>query len=229
MKNLIFALSIFFYSSAILAQPETSNPPKEETEINTGEPVKFERPFNFFAAAGASLRFGKTYDVTISPVDYTVQFEKVFPIVTRFSMGLVWNPIPDDSPENIALFKENSLTNKAYRASRKNLAITLLVNIFQLAFSSDQVNTTSPIDVGFGVGYRNNNFLIMGTLEFTPTRAPRKYFLDNYKDMNKQLVLSGGQEPLRTISSDDNSLFVNKIYPSIGLKIAYAFSKSKDE
>jgi hypothetical protein len=52
--------------------------------------------------------------------------------------------------------------------------------------------------------------------------------VESFKDKNKQLILSGAQEPLRTISTDDNSLFANKIFPSIGLKIAYAFSKSQE-
>jgi hypothetical protein len=228
MKKILVAFFIIWCNCAVLAQNEIPKPAQKESEATANEPVEFERPFNFFASAGASARIGKTYDVAISPVDYSVQFENVYPILTRFSMGLVWNPLPDNSEENKTQYFKRSIVDKAYKATRKHLAIALLVNIFQLSFTSDQVNTSSPIDVGFGLGYRKDKFLIMGTLEFTPTRTPRKYFVESFKDKNKQLILSGAQEPLRTISGDDNSLFTNKIFPSIGLKIAYAFSKSQE-
>jgi len=194
----------------------------------------FERPFNFFAAAGAAVRFGNLYNVVVSPVDYRVQFEDVFPIHTRFSMGLVWNPFPDNSEENkkeysqkVHLLKKEGLLGRSVEAARRHAAVALLVNIAQLSFSSGEVNTTSPIDVGFGIGYRNDKFLILGTLEFTPMRTTRKYFCDDFLDKDKTLVLAGAQEPVRTISVDDDAFFTNKVFVSMGIKIAYAFTKSK--
>lgn len=213
MKKLLFLLLLIFcYHDVVTAQDD----------------IEFERPFNFFASAGASARMGKAYDVTISPVDYTVQFEKIFPILTRFSMGLVWNPLRNNSEENKQEFMDKSAIYEKYEANRKHLAIALLVNIFQLSFTAEQVNASSLIDVGFGLGYRKDNFLIMGTLEFTPLRKPRSYFVETYEGKNKQLILAGAQEPVRTISTDDNSLFITTISPSMGVKIAYAFSKKKE-
>lgn len=185
--------------------------------------VEWERPFNYFAGAGGSFMFGELYNVTISPIDNSVQFEKTFPILTRFSLGLVWNPIPEKEGDYVADFIRNKRLNDAYKAGRKHLAVALLINVFQLSYSSD-FNASSPIDVGFGLGYRNSNFLILGTLELTPFRTPRTYFIEQFKGNNLPLVLAGSDEPIRTISTDDNALFVNRIFPSIGIKIAYSFS-----
>jgi hypothetical protein len=190
------------------------------------EEVEWERPFNFFAAAGASFMFGNHYTVAVSPVDNTVQFENTFPVLTRFSLGLVWNPIPEKGGNYIEQFIEKKLLNSAYKAGRKHLAVALLVNVFQLSYFHD-FNASSPIDVGFGLGYRNSNFLILGTIELTPIRTPRTYFIEQYKDNNLPLIYSGSTEPVRTIGIDDNALFTNKIYPSIGIKIAYSFTKEK--
>ena len=188
--------------------------------------VEWERPFNYFAGAGGSFMFGELYNVTISSIDNSVQFEKTFPILTRFSLGLIWNPIPDKEDDYVDDFIFNKRLNAAYKAGRKHLAVALLINVFQLSYSSD-FNASSPIDVGFGLGYRNSNFLILGTLELTPFRTPRTYFIEQYKGKNLPLVLAGSTEPVRTISTDDNSLFVNRIFPSIGIKIAYSFSKNE--
>lgn len=225
MKNLLLLLFILIYSSSYcqVKVDSITSIPKED----------FERPFNFFGAAGVSYRFGSNYDVTISPIDYNVRFEEVGPIMTRFSVGLVWNPLPDQSEENLEKYKRfikskglAELYEDGYKAARKHLAIALLVNVVQLSFSSGNVNTTSPIDVGFGVGIRNQNFLILGTVEFTPMRTPREYFINEYKGNNRQLILYGAEEPSRAISYEDNSIFISKIFPSIGLKMAYTFSKT---
>jgi hypothetical protein len=239
MKNLLFFLLIAFVQPLICqTKPDAQSKPSsiEETEENGEIPKEnFERPFNFFAAAGASYRFGDLYNVVVSPVDYTVQFEDVFPIHTRFSMGLVWNPFPDNSEVNqkeysqkVLQFQSGTLAARSVEAARRHAAVALLINIAQLSFSSGEVNTTSPIDVGFGIGYRNDKFLILGTLEFTPMRTPRKYFADDFLDKDKTLILAGAQEPVRTISVEDDTLFTNKVFVSIGVKIAYAFTKSKE-
>jgi hypothetical protein len=249
MKYGILALMLLSFSAKVYAQNptgNTTNPTTPTGQATTNEQtrgtdtrstdttnqqaqkVEFERPFNFFAAAGAAYMFNEQYSVAVSPVDNTIQFEKTYPILTRFSLGLVWNPLKDESASNKADYFNKKLYNDAYRAARNNMAIALLVNVFQLGYTAGEINTSSPIDVGFGLGYRNSNFLILGTLEFTPIRSPRTYFTDQFKDQNKTLVLAGAKEPVRTISLDDNSIFVNRVYPSIGIKIAYAFSKKPE-
>lgn len=219
--SLITAISLFLFTENCFSQIDDEN---SSIEISSNEEdVEWERPFNFFAAAGASYMFGDHYNVSISPIDYSVQFEETFPILTRFSLGLVWNPIPEKGEGYIDKYLENKRLLPAYKAARKHLAVALLVNVFQLSYSND-FDSSSPIDVGFGIGYRSSNFLILGTVELTPLRTPRSYFVDQYKDKNIPLILAGSTEPIRSINSADNSLFVNKVFPSIGIKIAYSFT-----
>jgi len=225
IKLLFTAMTTIFIINIGYSQP-TINSLTTKNDKLSKDSVEWERPFNFFAAAGGSYMFGELYNVTISPIDNSVQFEKTFPILTRFSLGLVWNPIPEKGDNYVDNFIKNKKLNAAYKAGREHFAVALLINVFQLSYSSD-FNASSPIDVGFGLGYRNSNFLILGTLELTPLRTPRTYFIEQYKGKNLPLVLAGSTEPVRTISTDDNSLFVNRIFPSIGLKIAYSFSKQK--
>ncbi|MBU2994815.1 hypothetical protein KO500_00100 [Cellulophaga baltica] len=190
-----------------------------------GEEIIYERPFNAFISAGINVRIGENYNVAISPIDNTVQFEKISPLNSGVSTGLVWNPFT--FPYKVFDYKGQD-KDWHYEYRRNPFAIALLINVFKLSFSDEQANTTSPIDVGFGIGYRNDNLLILLTTEYTPIRQPRQYFIDGYKDKNLPLVLANSSEPVRTISSDDNSLFVTKLFPSIGLKIAYSFGKKKE-
>ena len=187
-----------------------------------GKEIIFERPFNAFISAGINIRFGVNYNVAISPIDNSVQFEKISPINSGISTGLVWNPFV--KTYKVYDYKDQS-KDWHYEIRRSSFAVALLINVFKLSFSDEQANTTSPIDVGFGIGYRKDNFMVLLTTEFTPMRQPRQYFIDAYKDKNLPLILANASEPVRSISSDDDSLFITKLYPSIGLKIAYSFGK----
>ena len=190
-----------------------------------GAEIELERPFNLFASAGVAYRFGGVYTVAVSPVDNTVQFEKASSLTSGLSLGLVWNPFPDfPSTKRIIKFK-NKNRQEQYEIARTHAAVALLVNVFQLGYSESQFNSSIPINVGFGVGYRNKDLLVLATIEFMKENQPRQYFIDSYKDKNRQLILSGSQEPVRIISPDDNSLFLPKLFPAIGFKVAYAFSK----
>ncbi|KEO72234.1 hypothetical protein [Anditalea andensis] len=221
-KKLMLLMVLFLFIQNVSFSQEGK---ENLTEINSQKvDVEWERPFNFFAAAGASYLFGNHYSVAVSPIDNTIQFDKTFPIITRFSLGLVWNPIPEE--EDVKTFLDKRRRDQYYKVARKHLAVALLINVFQMSYSNE-FNSSSPIDVGFGIGYRSSNFLILGTVELTPIRTPRTYFENQFRDRNMPLVLSGSTEPIRTISVDDNALFMNRIFPSLGIKMAYSFTKQK--
>ena len=211
------------YGSSAQSNSQASN--GESTPyIDWRKDITFERPFNIFAAAGASYRVGNQYKAYISPADFTVQFQEIKPTITRFSLGVVWNPLKNFSMNNISHYLESKRMQDAANATRKYLAVALIINVFELNFSGDTFDSTSPIDLGFGVGFRNDNFLALFTIEFTPTRTPTdKFFYDYYRE-NKQLILPGETEPEKTLDIDSD-LFYNKTFTSIGFKIAYAFSK----
>jgi len=243
MKTFFLLVILWGISQNINAQVDTikkstpdttksAQPTKEQIEQAKQE-IQFERPFNFFSAAGASYMFGDQYSVVISPIDNTVQFQKNYHLITRFSLGLVWNPIPENGDSAMVTWikksKNKSMFKETYKAARKHFAVALLVNVFQLGYSSKDINTSSPIDVGFGIGWRNSNFLILGTIEFTPVRTPRSYFVNQFKDKNQAFIMAGSTEPVKSIDINDNSIFMDRVFPSIGVKIAYTFSKQLEK
>lgn len=226
MKQL--ALVFFGILLAIIsnAQENEKVDRKEINEAETkGEDIIYERPFNTFISAGINVRIGDNFNVAISPINNAVHFEKISPLNSGISTGLVWNPFT--SPYKVNEFIGQT-ENWHYEYKRNSFAIALLINVFKLSFSDEQANSTSPIDVGFGIGYRKENLLILFTTEFTPMRQPRQYFIDAYNGKNSPLILANSSEPVKTISSDDNSLFITKLFPSIGLKVAYSFAKKKE-
>lgn len=216
----LLAFNILYGQEDVKVTAEEINKAKE-----AGDEIVYERPFNAFVAAGVNVRLGNIYNVAISPVDNTVQFEKVSRLNSGISTGLVWNPFR--AAYKVWDYKEKT-KDWHYEYKRRPFAVALLLNVFKFSFGDEQANETSPIDVGFGLGYRKDNFLVLLTTEFTPIRQPRQYFIDQYKGKDRPLILVNSSEPVRTISTDDNSLFLTTLFPSLGLKIAYSFGK-KDE
>lgn len=224
-KSTLMIIGIMIISLNSYSQKDERVTEKEIEQAKAdGETITYQRPLNAFIAAGINIRVKDNYNVAISPINNTVQFEKIYPVNSGIATGLVWNPWT--FPYKIYVHKDKEV-DWHYGYKRFPLSLALLVNVFNLSFGDEQAQTTSPIDVGFGIGYRQDNFLILLTAEFTPIRQPRRYFINQYKDKELPLFLANSEEPVRTINSDDNSLFVTKLFPSIGIKIAYSFTQNQ--
>ena len=219
MKNFslcILVIVLFLFSTKVLVAQAT--------------PTEFERPINFFLAAGVNTpTIGKLYDVSISPIDYSVQFDQVKSPTTKITTGLLWNPFNPQKTENKKdLFIEGSANTVK---KKSDFVVALLVNVYQLSFSESDLSTDIPLDLGFGFGLRFSKFAMLATAEFTPYRVPRNYFFKEfYNDSgsgNKQLIIAGTSEPVTSIDTGNDSLFKNKVFLSFGFKIAYAFTNTK--
>ncbi|MFY0632086.1 MAG: hypothetical protein JXR05_17130 [Flavobacteriaceae bacterium] len=187
-------------------------------EIKAEDILNFKKPFNIFLAAGVGYTIGTNYGVAISPIDNTVQFQEVPDLHSGISTGLVW------TPWSFIYNVYNKETKEwEYQEKSNGVSIALSINVFKLSFNGDDLNSTSSIDVGFGIGYKKNDFLILLSYDFIPRRQPRQFFIDEYKGQNKTLILSGTQEPVRSIDTKDDALFFTKLYQSVGIKIAYSF------
>lgn len=229
MRKTLFTIATLFAIQFLCAQKEIVEKklatPEQIEEVRAGgETIEHEKALNVFAAAGVSTRIGTHYNVTVSPIDRTIQFETVSPINFSLTTGFIWNPFT--LLYEVKYPKDNSLEQK-YEYRRTAFAVALLINVYNLNAGGTKTNYASAIDGGFGIGYNKDNFAVLGTVEFSALRQPRKYFIDTYKDKNKTLILYGSNEPTLAIDDRDNSMFISKFYASIGLKIAYSFGVGK--
>lgn len=200
---------------------ETIEELKSEIEALKNNLVKpTEKPFNFFASAGLNYRIGTNYNVIISPIDQVVKFEEVSALSSGLSTGLVWNPFTYKKKK---FTYEGKKKDWEYVVKRHPLSFALLLNILKISYSDEQSKTVSPIDVGLGVGYRKGNLLALFTVELSPVRQPRTYFINAYKGRNKQLMLNNTTDPVDSLSHEDPALFTTKLFVHIGIKIAYSF------
>lgn len=241
MKKIILFTTSFIMFFSLKAQKDTvvhkkdsladlpQNMKVTKQEIKKAEeqgmPIEYEKAFNVFAGAGFSHRLSDLYSVTISPIDRTVQFDLSSPANFSLTTGFIWNPFI--YPYKKFFYKDKTVDWK-YEYLRWPLAIALLINVYNINLGSTKANYGSAIDGGFGIGYRKDNFCILATYELSYLKQPRDYFISQYKDKNKNLLLYNSNQPTQSISIEDNSIFDSKFFPSLGIRIAYAFGKQKE-
>ena len=67
---------------------------------------------------------------------------------------------------------------------------------------------------------------IYGVFEMYSIRQPKQWFIDEFKNGDKEYRVNNNIQS--SFNSDDNNIFRNKLYPSIGLKICYSFDIIKN-
>ena len=100
MKHYYIIVFVFLISLSY-SQIEKSTKQEAEAVSSTNATYEFERKFDVFIAAGISQRFGSNYNVAISPIDQTVQFEKSSPLSSGISTGLNWQPFSYYKRQNV--------------------------------------------------------------------------------------------------------------------------------
>jgi len=93
------------------------------------------------------------------------------------------------------------------------------VSIFK---NSNIEDNFSLSNFGIGVGYKSvTGFGIYGFFEIYSIKQPKQWFIDEFRNGDKEYKVAGNVQS--SFSSDDNNIFRNKLYPSIGIKVCYSF------
>lgn len=225
-----FSLALFICSIPLISSAQPGDFAIKSIDVPADEVsnLPFERPYNFFLSAGMGYFSRPLHDVSLSPIDNSVQFQDISRWHTTISTGLVWNPfkVQATSKEDISISGVvRTGDEEMVQAFRRKLAVALLVNVFQLSFSENDLNPSVPIDVGFGIGFRQQDFLVLLTFDLGYKRQTRTYFEDQFRGQQQTLTFAGSSEPTQVLDQTDDRIFYAKATPSIGLKVAYAFSQ----
>lgn len=227
MKNIIQCIAVLIFinqnlfaqSKGSVVEPILDRKALYDSLVSEKKKVIKEVNVSVFSSAGASTRLGKSESAVISPIDRTLNFQKMRYGSSGVSVGGVWNPIYK--------YKDISYNEDKdeYRLGAHWFSVALLLNIFKLEYS-EAFDVEAGVDVGFGLGYRKGNFLVLGTVEFINLQQPRDYL----KSFSGQTVtLFGSEEPVSTIDQTNAAFFYNKTYATLGIKMAYTFRLREDD
>ncbi|MDQ2721545.1 MAG: hypothetical protein M3Z26_17545 [Bacteroidota bacterium] len=210
---------------------DTSNLSKatDSTTTSIDNDFGWKDKFAFIVGGGFSTNGTTLYnDPVINKTNNAVIIESSQKLRTSLTLGIVFTPkifnvkrvvlVPTDKKGKV--IESDTLIEYVPR----KWSFAMFLNPISLTKLNDN-SFTNTVDLGFGIGWREGDWLFMATVDFFSIRQPRQYFIDQYKDQNKPYIINGQTQT--SIDITDNSIFHNVIVPSFGIKMAYTFTLAK--
>jgi hypothetical protein len=218
MKKTVYILTLIFSSTLAFSQDDSGANQEDTNDDNYG----WSKRISFFVGAGTSVIANDIYELPIiDKTNNTVIIEKSGKLKPNVSTGIVYTPFVYNVPRLVKYIDDegNEKTKKIIEHVPKHFSVALFINPVNLASSNSNLNTS--VDLGFGLGWRSDNFSVFATMEFFGINQPRDYFVQAYKTNDQQYVIGG--EIQTAIDINDNTIFKNQIMTSFGIKLAYTF------
>lgn len=199
---------------------------KNDTVVKEEKRVKsthygWNKRISFFVGAGVTHVTNDIYALPI--IDKTnnhVIIERDGNTRPNISTGIVYTPRVYniyryvDYIENGKVVKDTLIEHMP-----KHFSVALFINPASMTNAGSGLSST--VDVGFGLGWRSDNFSAFATCEFFGLKQPRAYFVANYQGNDTPYVVGG--EIQTAIDVNDNSIFKNQVMMGVGIKLAYTF------
>ena len=214
-----------------LDTPETSDPPDQL--------VTYKNPV-LKIGLGLGYRFNttSTADPYISPVDTTLQFQKLPSSAFVISATLVFelgkrieHKVLKYEKGRARLFSPQAYNEKMSDANAfktfsgidtdKVSHWVLLASLNLVDIDNNGASFNKVIDGGLGLGYRVSEGIHLGLMaEYTNVRQLRSSIANNFED--KPIIINN--DKLATLNREDNNFFYNKPVVSIALKLVVSLS-----
>ena len=216
----------------IVTKDTTTNPTKKDTtkpkNVSEDNNYGWKDKFALFVGGGIGTTIGVLYnDPVVNPTNNIVAIESSKKLRTSLTLGIVF------TPKIYEVFRKVYISDKQGKKIDtatliehipRKWSFALFLNPISLTKLNDN-GFTNSVDLGFGIGWREGDFLFMATADFFSIRQPRQYFIDQFKDQNKIYIVNGQTQS--TIDVTNNNIFHNVLVPSIGIKMCYAFNLTK--
>lgn len=216
------------FSQKTETETETETASKELTDEETStDNFGWNKRISFFVGAGISSISNTVYELpVIDKTTNNVIIEESNSLKPNVSMGIVYTPFVYDVERRINYRDENGVAKTKYITEHvpKHFSVALFINPISLASANSNLNTT--VDLGFGLGWRSDNFSVFATMEFFGLQQPRDYFIEEFKGNDKKYIIA--EEVQTSIDITDNSIFRTKVMTSFGIKLAYTFDIVSD-
>jgi hypothetical protein len=194
----------------------------ETVEVTSIEEEGWNKRISFFVGAGTSVISNKVYELPIiDKTNNNVIIEESGKLKPNVSLGIVYTPFVYDVERFINYYDKDGVkkVKKVIEHVPKHFSVALFINPISLASANSNLSNT--VDLGFGLGWRSDNFSVFATMEFFSLKQPRDYFINEYGTNDKQYIIGG--EVQTAIDVNDNSIFKNKVMTAFGIKLAYTF------
>ena len=210
-KTLLLFLLIIFVTSELLSQEQDPNVVSNDPKVNN---------ITLIVGGGPSILTGDFHEIpVIDRFNGTgILLDDLTRIRSSLSIGISYTFWTDDS-RVVAQQVQKQRSQPHEKSQAKAWFCTLFLNPVNLTGLSS-ASLSNNVDLGFGGGYRWNNFMIALTVDFLGYRQLRSSYVDqiNNPDANFNIPnsISG------TLDANDDSLFYNRVGTSVGVKFLFS-------
>ena len=185
---------------------------------------------SFMVGMGASHITSELYqDPIVNKTNNNVIIANTGRTKTSLTLGIAYTPYVYDITSTIRTIKADGSIEKKKVIEHvpKGFTFAAFLNPVSLTKVTQIQPFFNMVDFGIGIGHRTaGGVTLLLTGEFFSVNQPRQWFVDQFKDNNKQYVIGGS--PQTTIDPTDNSIFTNKIVITFGFKVCYTFDIIKN-
>ena len=206
MKKLLTILGLFLFLVNSNAQLKTLKP---EYDVKANKEDKNQK-ISFIVGIGGSYIANNLYqNPSVNLSNKNVILEDAQNIKTNISLGIAYT--------GSSLRLRDGTTKVPF-----GLTFATFINPIALNQVSDNQGFFNMVDFGIGLGWKfAGSMMIMGTVEFFNVRQPKDWFVNEYKQNNKQFLVEDA--PQVSFDTSDDNIFKNQMATTIGFKICYTF------
>ena len=184
---------------------------------------------SFFTGIGASYISKKLYgDPIINPLTGNVELQRFGRVKSNLAIGIAYTTGTKTVRQHLQTLalEEGDAEQSEIKVLQRGFTIITFINPVLLSRATESQGFFNMTDFGVGLGHTfPGGFLIVGTAELFWVRQPRAWFVNEFRNGDRQYMVAN--EVQHTVDLSDNNVFLSKPVVTFGIKICYSFENVK--
>jgi hypothetical protein len=218
MKTQLFKATLALLATSTFFAQEVKDVKKVTKTETLNVKEETNKRISYVIGVGSSYITNQLYQNPIVDQNNNVIIEKAQNLKTNVTFGIIYTPYF----RNIYNGNGND-----YDKITHGISFATFVNPIALSKTTNNQSFFNITDFGIGLGYKfAGNMMIMGTVEWSGVKQPKKWFINEFKNNDKPYLVN--DSPQLSFDTNNTNVFETKIATTFGFKVCYTFDIVKN-